>query len=269
MGRINSLKFQNDQVKQTSKTGSYSSRIARYQAVNRFINALGATRHVPVKWYALKQEDIIRVVSLWREQNKKESTIEKYIAQLKSFLDVIGHQIDGLDNKSLGLHIAAYKADCSFDNHRIEQIHEPLIKYILLMQTKFGLTFAEAVRFMPDIHANQEGLWLTREITRNSLDRIVKYQNQEQKDIIQNLLALLGSCSCAVSRFGYEDFRVLYRVSLKRAGLKPSINYRAVYARNRFEELSKNIEKKQAKDMVIKEMGVSSTSFWRFLNESN
>lgn len=269
MGRITDLKYINDQIRQTNKTGSYSSRIARYQAVNRFINALGTTRQVPAKWYALDKEHIIKVIGVWRRQDKKENTIEKYIAHLKSFLDVIGHRVPGLDNRSLGLKVATYQADYRINDDAIESIHDPLAKLILLLQIKFGLTFAEAIRFMPDIHANENGLWLTREITRNSLDRTIKYNNEEQRTIIQSLLTYLGSCTSALSRFGYSDVRLSYRIALKRVGLKSSVNYRAVYARNRFIELSQNMKKNLARELIIDEMGISPATLWRFLNESN
>lgn len=90
MGRITDLKYQNDQIKLTNKEGPFVRRTARHQTVNRFINALGATRSVPLKWHAITKEDVIGVISYWKKQNKKDSTIRKYISQIKSFFNVIG-----------------------------------------------------------------------------------------------------------------------------------------------------------------------------------
>ncbi len=268
MGRINDLKYHNDIVKKTNKTGSYKYRIERYQAVNRFINALGATRQVPAKWYSLDKNDIIRVVALWRKQNKKDNTIEKYLYHLKSFLNVINHQVSGIDSHSLGLYTNTPNTNYSINDEIIDNISDPVIKNILLLQTKFGLTFAEAIRFIPDIHTNQDGLWLTREITRNSLDRAIKYQNDTQREIIKELSTQLGNCESAQSCFGYETIRVLYQFGLKKVGLKSSINYRAIYAKERFNFLTKQIDKKLARQKVMEEMDISSATLRRFLNES-
>lgn len=269
MSRVGDLKHQNDLVKKTNKTGPYAYRLARHQTINRFIIAFSATRQVPIKWHAVNKDDILRAVNYWRMQKKKDSTIMKYISQLKSFLNVIGHKIEGIDYKSLGLDKIIQPSDHSISHEAVELIRDPLIKNIILLQIKFGLTFAEAVRFAPDIHANQDGLWLTREITRNSLDRTIKYQNEQQQQIIKELSEQLGCCESARSRFGYHEIRALYRVSLGMVGLKSSINYRAIYARERFITLTDEVQEKKAKEIIMDEMGISSSTLRRFLNESN
>lgn len=267
MGRITDLKYQNDQIKRTNKEGPFVRRTARHQTVNRFINALGATRSVPAKWYAITKEDVIGVIGYWKKQNKKDSTIRKYISQIKSFFNAIGHQVDGLDYKSLGIDGSSNKINYSINDEVIEKIYDPLVKNILLLQTKFGLTLSEAVLFAPDIHTYDEGLWLTREITRNSLDRTIKYQNEHQKKIINELSSLLDNCESAKSRFGYEDIRALYRIGLRQVGLKSSINYRTIYARERFQSLTKQTQKKIARQKIREEMGISPATLRRFLNE--
>lgn len=204
---------------------------------------------------------------LLEKKNKKDSTIRKYISQIKSFFDAIGHQVDGLDSKSLGIESAPIHVNHSINDEVIQQIHDPLIKIILLLQTKFGLTFAEAIRFVPDIHTYPEGLWLTREITRNSLDRTIKYQNEYQQAIIQELSALLSNCESARARFGYEAIRVLYRIGLKQVGLKSSIHYRSIYAKERFHALAKQTPTKLARQKVMEEMSISSATLRRFLHE--
>ena len=269
MGRVSDLKYHNDLVKKTSKAGPHAYRLARYQTINRFIHAFGATRQVPTKWHAVNRDDIVRVVNYWRAHSKKDSTIIKYISQLKSFLNVIGHQIECLDYKSLGLDKVIQQSDYSISNEVVEKIRDPLIKNILLLQIKFGLTSTEAIHFAPDIHTDENGLWLTREITRNSLDRTVRYQNEQQKKIIKELSEHLGCCESASSRLGYNEVRTFYRLTLNMAGLKSSINYRAIYARERFHTLTTEHHKKKAKEIIMDEMGISSATLRRFLNESN
>lgn len=251
------------------KSGSYHLRKSRYEAVDRFINALGAVRQVPPKWHALSQANIQCVVEYWKQSNLRESTISIYISQLRCFLKTINHSIERIDNTSLGISKSSKPIAYTCNDQNFESIYDPLIQQLFLLQTEFGLSYSETMRFIPDIHSKEDCLWLTREITRNSLDRIIPIVNEKQNEIIRSLLSQLNNCESAKSQFGYDEVRMRYRLGLRSIGLTTSISYRFIYAKKRYQFLLNTMCKKNAQEKIIHEMGISKVTLRRYLHEQN
>ena len=70
-----------------------------------------------------------------------------------------------------------------------------------------------------------------------------------------------------IKQYGYTFIRERYRHEIIKSGLEPKTNYRYVFAKQRLADLEKSRDPKEAKFIVLSEMGISSLTLWRYLNE--
>ena len=86
-----------------SRQGAYRTRLYRHHVIHKMINDLFAIGAVPPKWYALNQPQVQKLVVYWQQKNISPITIMKYMTEIRWFLQVLDHNLTGLDNQSLGL----------------------------------------------------------------------------------------------------------------------------------------------------------------------
>lgn len=249
------------------KTGSHQKRIYRQNTVFRFIDTLYACSNVPPSWFGLNREHIAKVVTYWRKKRLTDDTIRMYLAEIRYFLQAINHQLDGIDNKSLGLNRTVSVKRKAFHNDCLQKISDPIVEVLIRLQTEFGLTLSESFRFTPDIHARTEYLLLSRDITNNSKDRVIDIYSDSQKQLITLAQSVIEMNLNPIKQYGYDSLRGRYAVEVKRIGLTPSVNYRYVFAQNRFIELCKDMDKVNARKHLLLEMGISERALRRYLNE--
>lgn len=64
-------------------------------------------------------------------------------------------------------------------------------RLLLNLQIHFGLTLSEVMRLIPGVHVQKDKLWLTREMTFNSMDRLVPVRTDVQANIIDEFILVL------------------------------------------------------------------------------
>ncbi|MDN5907042.1 MAG: hypothetical protein L0H33_01575 [Staphylococcus equorum] len=155
----------------------------------------------------------------------------------------------------------------TFHSNFLQKISDPIVSLIIRLQTEFGLTLSESFRFTPDLHARSKFLLLSRDMTNNSKDRVVDIYSEPQKQLIELAENLIEMNLNPIKQYGYDSLRGRYRVAIKKASLTPSVNYRYIFAQNRFAYLCKNMKKIDARKYLLLELGVSERALRRYLNE--
>ncbi|WP_028389291.1 hypothetical protein [Legionella fairfieldensis] len=267
MGRTGQLREVAKKQFARIKTGSHQKRTYRKNTVFRFIDTLYACGTVPPSWYGLNKEHISNAVTYWRKKPITDDSIRIYLAEIRYFLQTIDHQLSGIDNKSLGLNRTAEVKRKKFHDDCLQKISDPIIGLIIRLQTEFGLTLSEAFRFTPDLHARTKYLLLSRDMAHNSADRVIDIYSNSQKQLLELADSIIEMNSNPVKQYGYDSLRGRYRVEIKRVGLTPSVNYRYIFAQNRFAYLCKDMKKADARGLILLEMGVSERALRRYLNE--
>lgn len=252
--RKNELRrFANNQLNNDNH-GSHRTRQFRRFVIQRVIDDLFKLKQCPAKWHAVTQDHILALVSRWKKQKIKPATMMKYMTVIRYFLQSIDHPIDGIDNQTLK--IARIKPKVKNTLALTKPTH-PIARIIFDLQTEFGLTFGEAIRINPDIHLREHSIWLTREITFNSQDRVIPLHNDEQLIILQSLRELTNHHHNLISAHGYHAVRHAYRASMQEAGLSPTKSCRYLYARQQFSGLSQAFSHRDATLLIMREMGLS------------
>ncbi len=224
---------------------------------------------VPTSWLNLKAQHIQQLIQHWQQQTMQPDTIMGYMTVIRRFLNSIDCQLAGIDNQSQGLSrqykrirkTAVQMADGSI-------MTEPTACFIMALQTLFGLTFGEAIRFIPDIHFREHSLWITREIAFNSADRVIPLRTELQQTIITNLAAYSGGSKCIMQLHGYDMVCCLWRQALTIHKLPATKSYRYLYAQQLKAALSPILSHYQLNGLIRDEMGIKSrNTLWLYLNE--
>lgn len=268
--RKNSLRKVANHYLETNNAGNHRDKKQRYHVLHHFIDTLFTVGELPSSWLSIKEEHFKKVILHWRRKKIKSSTMMKHMTIIRKFLIVIGHKELLPNNKSLGLHRTPYKKkSIKLENHCWQKIEEPAARVLLSLQICFGLTLSEALRVIPDIHIKEHALWLTREITFNSVDRIIPLRNALQLEIIKELQVLTTNSQSLISTFGYDHIRFTYRKALRTIKLPSLKSYRYLYAQALKKEMQRILPSYFLSLLIMEEMGLKSrTTLWNYLRES-
>lgn len=248
------------------KSGSHRDQKHRLFVINKVIHDLFKIGQIPAKWYGLNQTHIVALLQYWEKQKIKPVTMMKYMTFIRYFLHTIGHKIEGIDNQTLGL----YRTINQIENAHVspDRLDNPLSKLIFDLQSGFGLTFSEAIRLIPDIHVRDYSMWLTREVTFNSEDRVIPIRDETQQRILQSLQDALGNEHSFISAHGYHAILHIYRTAMQHAGLASGKSYRYLYAQQQFPRLLQIFSRAESTQIIMREMGLKSrTTLWGYLHE--
>lgn len=242
------------------KQGSYKKRQYYRFVLNKIIEDCFEIRAVPAHWHDFKISHVKQLVAHWQNQEKKASSIMNYLSCLRHFLASIGNVLD-IENKSLGLGKSRNSLKPTVHRESIFlSLTHPYSQILFGLQSFFGLTKAEAIKFNPEIHCKNESLWITREISHNRLDRSIPIESQIQIKILK-----------LVKNFDHyllaQPMKAFYTMELKKLGLPTQINYRYLYAQARKKELS-HLLRSEFLSIIKNEMAIASDStMWEYCHE--
>lgn len=249
--------------------GSPGTRQYRIFTMIRIVHDLFAIRIILQNWHMLGTEDVHALVKFWKKKNLKNSTMMNYLVALRYFLKRINHRIDNIENSNLYLSKPRNNIRPVVDeNALLDAISEPLAWLLFALQSRFGLTFLEAMYIKPAIHIRDNGLWITREISTNNKDRLIPVISREQQAILEKLNTLISGNRSLSEQFGERHLRLAWKFALSTLQLPTNMNYRYLYARARLAQLCRETSKKEARVIVISETGITNTSpLWKNLYE--
>jgi hypothetical protein len=249
--------------------GSFKDKQHRAFVIHKMIDDLFIVGDVPRSWHTLKALHIQKLVQHWQRLKIQPATIMRYMTTIRLFLTTLDCKIEGIDNQSLCL-TRKYKRrkKISIQTDIWHAMTEPSARFNMGLQTQFGLTFSEAIHFIPDIHYRDDSLWITRDIAFNSEDRIIPLRNDTQKTIITDLASHTDGCKNLMQLHGYNNIRYQWHQALAAHKLPPNKGYRYLYAQQLQRELSPILGHYQLSWLIRDEMGIKSrNTLWLYLNE--
>lgn len=253
----------------TDNRGHAKAKKHRAFVLHKVIDDLFLVDHLPAAWKHLKPVHIEKLVQHWKKQKLKPATIMRYMTVVRVFLNEMGCPLSGIDNQSLNLsrHYSQPKRrKVSADIW--QHIDEPIPHFILALQVQFGLTFGEAIRFVPDIHVQEEGLWITREIAFNSEDRNIPLRHDEQKSLLEAIIQHTKGHRSLLQQHGAEAIRYHWHTALAKQKLSSNKSYRFLYAQALQKALVSTLGNYRTSWVIRDEMGVKSrNTVWLYLHE--
>lgn len=268
MTRKNSLMSTVSQYLDYDNQGAYPQRQRRRFVLHKIIDDFYVLHLVPASWFALKPNHIEQLVLFWQKNGLQNATIMNYLTHFRFFLKKINHKLEGISNADFHLTKSRHGLKPAIDRDEIlSRLNDPIAWSLFALQSYFGLTLSEAMHLVPTIHLDGIELWITREISTNSKDRILLIKNAKQQELITVFKQLLASGKSLISQYGESHVRLAYRYSLKDIGLATQIQYRYLYAKGRLIELQE-LPKPLKIEAIKKEMSINALStIWSYCHE--
>lgn len=248
--------------------GSFKDKKHRAFVIHKMIDDLFLIGQVPQSWKALEKHHIEQLVQHWKKNDINPVTIMRYMTTIRKYLANIGCPLADIDNQSLQLFRSkVHKRKTDIQPDIWESMHLHIPRMIMALQTQFGLSFSEAIQLNPDIHIKEHGLWITREISFNSEDRMIPIRNSNQQLIVTKLCKLSDNQSI-IDTNSYDDIRMAWRNELSTHHLPTNKSWRYLYARWLYQALCPILGNYQTCWVIRDEMGIKSrNTLWLYLNE--
>ena len=263
--RKNTLRKTANQYLKMNRTGEFRDKKQREHVLHKLIHDLFLIKNIPPKWEALTSEHFHQLMKLWRRHQLQPTTIMKHMTIIRRFLGSFEYEMTQISNQALGLKYKKKQPKVSIDaiSHFKNTIN-PIARVLLGLQIHFGLTRSEAMRINPSIHVRAEKLWLTREMTFNSRDRVIPILTKEQRLLLNQMKGEKN----LIELYGYDAVRLAWQQELRHLKLPPQKSYRYIYAKQRYEQLKNKLTHYKLQLLIMDEMAIKSrTTLWGYLNE--
>jgi hypothetical protein len=134
------------------------------------------------------------------------------------------------------------------------------------LQTEFGLTFKESILIKPRIQVREDSLWITRDITFNSTDRVIPIRTENQQAVLHLFNWLVQNHGNLLQIKSYEALRIIWRSTLTPYRLSTTKSWRYLYAKQMHAFLLPEYENYKTCLMLRDEMGIKSrNTLWLYL----
>ena len=252
----------------SNRQGSPRESKHRRYVILKMINDLFTTGELPPHWKAFNAKHLQRLVNHWHQQKRTPSTMMNYMTIIRKFLSNIGNCATGIDNQSLGITVSkTSRKNVSILLERWQKIEEPVTKLLLNLQIYFGLTLREAMHLIPGVHVRENTLWVTREITFNSMDRVIPIRSDIQANIINEFNLISQNKHTLVNLYGYRALCFKWNNALKTLRIPVKKSCRYLYAQLTFKQLTPTYTKDSLTKLLMNEMGLTSrVSVWNYLH---
>ena len=252
----------------SNRQGSPRERKYRRYVILKMINDLFTTGELPPHWYAINATHLQRLVKHWQKQKLNPSTMMNYMTIIRKFLTSIGNCVTSMDNQSLGITAnKKIRKNVNIPLERWQKINDPLAKLLLNLQIYFGLMLREAMRLIPGVHVRDNTLWVTRDITFNSMDRVIPIRSDTQAKIIEEFNLITHNQHTLISMHGYRTLCFRWNTALKTLRIPVKKSCRYLYAQLTFKQLTSSYTTDSLTKLLMNEMGLKSrSSVWSYLH---
>lgn len=252
----------------SNRQGSFRERKYRRYVISKMINDLFTVGKVPLHWKGIDASHLQLLVKHWHQQKINPSTMMNYMTIIRKFLSFIDNDAANIDNRSVGIIVtkkSLKRGIITLD--RWQKINDPVARLLLNLQIHFGLTLREVMHLIPVVHVRKDKLWLTREMTFNSMDRIVPVRSDIESHIINEFILVTHDQYTLIEQYGYRSLCFTWSKALKALRIPVKKSCRYLYAQLMFKQLSSTYNNDALTKLLMDEMGLTSrVSIWNYLN---
>lgn len=260
------LKQECNNVLAIYKKGSHLTRLHRKKEMHQLINLLVSDHKFISTLVNLDMATLKLIITTWRSNGIKESTILKKIAIIRAFYRASPYPLIIANNMTLGLSQPKQK---DLDHMKIDIKHllttsvgNDVMRNILEFQIYFGLTKSESIRLADTHLLDDAALNISRDIAHNHRDRSIPIISAIQKNIIAKRKQLFKNKQSFLDTLNYQKIAVCYEAVLVFGDYTPKSPYQHLYIKTRLASLKKVDGDKRIDDQAIallsRELGIAS-----------
>lgn len=246
--KLKSATFSINELVNNIKGYSFASKADMRHMLNRCINDLHAQGFKLAHINGLKPKHIYVLVDLWKAQGKNTATIKNYMAKLRKvavLLDKPQLVKAGNDSYQIARRSYAPTANKAIYQTDFSNCSDPLIRLSLEAQALFGLRREESMKIVISEAWFGDHLKIKPSWTKGGVGRTLAITNEEQRQWLNKVTQQIPrGHSLIPQNKTYKQQLHCYQRELKILGLTKCHGLRHAYAQRRYQELTKQFDKK-------------------------
>ncbi|MGH1484715.1 MAG: phage integrase N-terminal domain-containing protein [Cellvibrionaceae bacterium] len=227
----------------TNFNGSRATQGKRYRelrAIAKTLESLGF-RHMGKD--SLKEKHIWALINYWRDNQLSIGTIKTRMTVLRWWASKIGkHNLIAGQNEYYGIgkrtYITLYSKACDVKEEQLNRISDQYVLLSLKLAKLFGLRKEESIKFSAGYADKGDHIKLKSSWCKGGRSRVIPVLNQEQRELLSEIKALVGSDSLIPNDKKFIQQYKKYEKSTHNAGLRKLHGLRHQYAQNRYFQLT-------------------------------
>ena len=232
-----------------NRDGSYATQKDRQRTLQLVANELHQLGYKHIQHpNNLKARHIFAFVNKWQNSEKplNPGTIKNRMANLRWLGEKTGNSgfirssngVYGIPDRSF---VGSNKA-VEFTDTQIAAISDSRARYSALLQKHFGLRRAEGIKFVVKYADRGNYIRLKGSWCKGGRERDVPLVNDDQRRLLNEIKAAVGSSSLIPGHMKYVAQLRVFEKEMKCVGLGRSHGARHMYAQNRYERLTMELQ---------------------------
>ncbi len=237
------LNYQLSKLCRDNRDGSFSTQATRSRILDLIANQLQALGFRRMQSTSLKPKHVDALLADWREQGISVGTLKNRLSALRWWAKKVNKpSIIARDNGVYGIGkrtcVAKESKAQGLDDKKLSLISDQYVRLSLRLQAAFGLRREESIKFSPCYAMQSDHIKLKSSWTKGGRARTVPITNDEQRQLLNEVLALARGGALIPPHLNYVKQLHRYEKQLRKAGLSRQHGLRHGYAQRRYLELT-------------------------------
>ena len=244
-GAVDALTYDLLKIARRKAEGSFATQANRRAMLKQMAETLKEGGFILPSARSIKPKHIEFLLERWREAEVSDRTILNRLAVLRWWVEAVDKRsIMARDNEAYGVTKPVPGGKARAYNLAPEQLQFipcPRVQASLELQAAFGLRREEAIKFRPGeaLRADlPDRIELKASWTKGGRPRTVPIVNEQQRDLLARVAALVGTGSLIPADKTYVAQLEVYKYQTRRAGIRNPHGLRHAYAQRRYREMT-------------------------------
>ena len=237
------LNYQLSKLCRDNRDGGFSTQATRSRLLDLIANQLLALGFRRMQSTSLKPKHVDALLAKWREQGISTGTLKNRLSALRWWAKKVNKpSIIARDNSVYGIgkqeNVAKESKALKLDAEQLSAISDPYMKLSIRLQAAFGLRREESIKFNPNYAVQDDHIKLKASWTKGGRARTVPIRNDEQRQLLEEVRALVKGGSLIPAKLNYVQQLNRYQRQLRNAGFTKLHGLRHAYAQQRYFEIT-------------------------------
>ena len=237
------LNYELKQLCRRSRDGSYATQADRERTLDLIADQLLAMGYRHMHAMSLKPKHVEALAERWQAESLSAGTVKNRMATLRWWAEKVGKEnVIAKDNAHYGIADRQYVTNVSKARELtaadLKKVSDPYSRISLKLQAAFGLRRAESIKIQPTWADRGDRLVLKASWTKGGRAREVPIRTDEQRKVLDEAKAFVGSRSLIPVSLRYVDQLQCFRYQCDKAGIDHVHGHRHAYAQARYRELT-------------------------------
>lgn len=239
---VRDLNFELAALCRRNRDGSLARRASRHQRLQYIANTLNELGFRYMRADSLKPKHVHALVAFWQARDISNATLHNYMSDVRWWAEKVGRsKMMHPSNAAYGIPPRVYGNENKakyLSEKQFERLQDPYVRMSARLQQAFGLRREESIKFQPEYADRTDFIALKGTWTKGGRPREIPIVEPEQRALLNQVHAFVGSGSLIPSRLLYKHQAQRYDKCVAAAGFNNFHGLRHSYAQRRYQQLT-------------------------------